>query len=313
MEHQIVLVEDPPGKGNGFVLWMRDMNGDSSPDLVASRIPIQHPELGSSEVVLVYLKAGEAPKVETITAGMIGLNKFLGPINVGDVDGDGGQDLLIVPGGLPVEGPVAFLRRSVDGKILSITDSWPKGSTGFGWQSSQSEVLDLDGDGRAELFHYPYLSDMGQAPSVQVPFESISWDGSSWNPTKLTFSPKSKGTFLDLNEDGVTDFVNPGEMWFNKNKGFYEKKDFEGSAAPRDGTIDLDLDGNIDLPAGGWYRGNGFGHFENGSPILYEETQASVGSARFADFSGDGVYDIVNQGGGGTISCHINIGKPILK
>lgn len=303
----VILVEDMPGKGLGFPrFFLADLNGDGHPDVAASRAV---PEVGvayNSEVVIVYLSTGgKVTSVETLTASSLGVSRMDGPLAIADIDGDGGMDLLFVAleGESNQAGPSRVLRRDKAGNALGITSPWPNASESVKW------LQDVDEDGRAELLS-----------ATEANFLALSWGGASWSSTPaLSFAPKSlppQAAFTDVNADGHVDFLGQGEVWLRMGKGTFQKTATGDWRPNPSGVVDLDLDGNPDLPAlEGWYRGDGFGHFSEKPDPYYPHPDDYVNflDSRFGDATGDGVVDVVVLGGLGKILCFPNAGEPILK
>jgi hypothetical protein len=286
------------------------MNEDGIMDILATRIFSTDIHYRTTEVVLIYLKSGTIPQVETFTAESLGMSdKYLaGPLGVGDFDGDGGFDIVVGFAAKNVEPgtytPNALIRRDKSGKLLELTKPWGPSDT-FGPEYYGSTVQDINDDNRADL-----LVD-GKKNSF------FSWDNSSWKSIETNFKPSTmmfNGAWQDIDFDGKFDFLGYDEVWRNKGGGNFEKSSL-GPWSPSQGDmIDIDLDGNLDLlGCDGWHRGDGFGNYDaKKGKVSVQTNYPSFCFGTWADVTGDGLPDAIGIGGT-TIGCNKNIGKPILK
>ena len=185
-------------------------------------------------------------------------------------------------------------------------------------------LVDVDGDGRPELYVAHGAGDTGRL---------FSWNGRRFEPTPRNggIAPAEidrTGYFIDLDDDGVPDFLSihaAGTQAFRNDGGgrFAEMPDPFGSGA--DGSVysmaaaDHDSDGDLDLffahwnrpwnglrpPAGYLWRNDGKGRYEDVSHVVPIRPGSLPGSGgkrefsftpTFADVDGDGDSDILLVG-----------------
>lgn len=309
------LTEDKSPQARGFeIIAFKDLNGDKIPDILSGKKIAQSNSI-TREIVLIYLKPGGSHLVETLTAESLGLGQVLlkEPLALGDVDGDGGLDILVQSFTQAADiayGPVFLLRRSKEGNLLGVSAPWQPGEL-FGKRHSGASFVDLDGDGKSELVASIYDENSSTSKTY-----FYSWNGVDWASLKVSFDSSiavKDGVWKDIDFNGKIDFIGYGEVWRNKGDGNFEKSTL-GPWQPSQGEmIDIDLDGNFDLlGCDGWHRGDGFGAYDtNPGKVLAKINHPSLCDT-WADVTGDGLPDGLGIGGT-TIACYPNVGKPILK
>jgi hypothetical protein len=311
-ENAFAFIKDESAQALGFqIIAFKDLNGDGTPDILGKKTSIVDIHYSTTEIVIIYLKNGGNFQVETFSTESLGMGQYnmVSPITVGDVDADGGLDILVqfIPKNMiNVYGPISMIRRDKEGKFIELTAPWgPNVSeTAYG----NSFLQDLDGDHRAELLVF----------SSNLKNLALSWQSPIWSPTQNTnfkpSTPVNQGSWKDIDFDGKADFLGYDEVWRNKGGGTFEKSTLgPWPTSSKYDMLDVDLDGNLDLPGcDGWHRGDGFGNYDpKPGKVITPITYPSFCSAAWVDVTGDGLPDGI--GGGTTIVCYPNIGKPILK
>jgi hypothetical protein len=166
-----IVVDAPPGTRLGYALSVGDVDGDGRRDILATSAPSP----GNFEAVLIWGDPTPgALAFEDIEAS--GRGVMLPPANwppalVGDVDGDGYDDLAFID--LVGRGRVTFVFGRERGEPLNI-DAAAQGTGGFSLVGIEGhrltrrvvEVGDLDNDGRTDVALEEYVE--GQQDLVHV-------------------------------------------------------------------------------------------------------------------------------------------------
>ena len=143
--------------------WTGDADGDGLGDLVllGSSPGFMHPDEGGAALVWGDVDLGKGGAIDDLVTVFAGgmQDRILGAVTVGDLDGDGHQDLaLSAEGGDVGAGLVAIdwggpLRRTAPGSLLSLEDA-PTTLVASDESRLGTEIIlagDFDGDGTDEL------------------------------------------------------------------------------------------------------------------------------------------------------------------
>jgi hypothetical protein len=219
---------------------------------------------------------------------------------VGDFNGDGISDLLSENNG---KFYLAFSQG--DGTYQSPTPvAFP-----YGWDATRAFLGDFNGDG---------ISDLVSENNGKFYFAFFQRDGTYQSPTPVNFPSGWEPTHVftgDFNGDGISDLVsqNNGKFYFafSKGDGTYESPtpvnrpngwdytrvfvgDFNG-----DGISDLVSENN-----GNFYfaYSKGDGTYQSPAPVSFPGGwDPTVSRVQVADFSGDGIADLVSHNNGNFI------------
>jgi hypothetical protein len=315
-----------------------DFNGDGGRDVIFSI------ENGTAQTLAVSLSNGDGtlktPVALDLGAQASTCADSINGVSVGDVNGDGKQDIVALCGGL--EGPILYGRYTIvpggyivalgngDGTFHQATYS-PYGAAPY-----VTALADLNGDGIQDLI----LSDDGSStvtPTVSV----IYGDGTgAFDPAKaIPIETGDEVTSIltgDLNHDGKIDLVllsqglldsagiepsgQGAQVLINNGAGFDQGAFYEGGTSPVEGVLaDFNNDGILDLfysqysptqATGDSYGallllGNGDGTF--GAPFA---TQIPPASSILlpGDYLQDGSLDIVTESSYGAVALLLNQG-----
>ncbi len=277
-----------PPQGNAPILTA-DFNGDGIPDVVIFG------STSAGQVLSIFLGRPDgsfAPGVDY----SVQANGF----TVGDFNGDGKLDVIVVTYGYTITGSI--LLGNGDGTLQSPVPL--NQNIGNGYTAAASG--DFNGDGKLDLLLL--TPDFGSGATMAI----LLGNGDGTFQAPLTYSvPTAPYLVLgDFNRDGKLDvaisggFSGSGEVSILINNGdgtFKSPVNYSISGNVQALAVaDLNADGNLDLvvPAGGSSAaisvllGNGDGTF--GSPIVYTSNLLSIYSTSIAvaDFNGDGKLDV---------------------
>ncbi|MCA8958117.1 MAG: VCBS repeat-containing protein, partial [Planctomycetes bacterium] len=251
-------------------------------------------------------------------AGEMQINLGTSGVAVGDVDGDGDDDVLLV------SGDRLRLFRNDGGKFVDVTDASgivtpPKGECRCAYFG------DLDNDGDQDLFVGMLATDnllfrnLGGGKFQLVP-QSESGLRSSGHTSSACFADFDRDGDLDLVivngnnmylvvPDPPQDATNAHPNQFFRNDGTGHFRDATAEVGLGDtrwglacAVSDIDRDGDLDLfiandvGADVFYRNRGDGTFENATAAAGFRFHGSSMSAEFADLNGDGWPDLYVSG-----------------
>lgn len=175
-----------------------DVDGDGKPELVAGTAPTPKDADGPEKFVAAMRPAADptAPwTVQGISAkGVDMARKFYHGVGVGDVNGDGRRDV-VTPSGW-WEGPES------PGSV----GEWKFHAAKLGEPCSQMYVYDFDGDGDADVLS-------SAAHQIGIWWHEQTADGWVTHEIDKTFSQTHAMCFVDMNGDGLMDFVTGKRYW----------------------------------------------------------------------------------------------------
>ena len=299
-------VNFPSGNSAEYIKVV-DVDGDGRADLVVYYLGYD----GLTDTVSIYLN--------TSATGSITSGSFAAPVNfsipitqnsisVGDLDGDGKMDVLLVPAwvGGPVTATVMRNTSSPGSVSFAVT------TTGFP-EDGNCNVSDLDGDGKADVAIVNFLS--GQV-SIYLN-TSIAGAVSFGPPASFDVGPSATdATIGDIDGDGKPDLaieslVTPN-IYIMRNISVPGAVNFSSSVsfAVPDTTnntgillSDLDGDGKQDIILKGpnsatvLRNTSSVGSFSFGSPTDFPVNGIS-GALSTGDVDGDGKPDLIVESGG---------------
>jgi hypothetical protein len=304
-----------PSNGQGFSAYsvaVADVNGDGKPDLlVADNCSAVSCSLGS---VSVLLGNGDGTFQHAVSYSSGG--ERAESIAVGDVNGDGKPDLLVLnlcSAASCASGSVGVLLGNGDGTFQPAT-TFSSGAA----EPYSLAVADVNGDGKRDLLVANclfYGSDL-PCPGVGGPLSVLLGNGDGTFRTPVTYGTGGMaGSFsvavADVNGDGKPDLLvtnwSTNEGNFNGNVGVLLGNgdgtfqpaviyDSGGPGAFSVAVADVNGDGKPDVVVGnriglGVLLGDGDGTFH---PVVsYNLFGAGAGSVAVADVNGDGKPDLL--------------------
>jgi Domain of Unknown Function (DUF1080)/FG-GAP-like repeat len=252
------------------LVLMKDIDGDGRPEIIFG-----------GDGVYAYAK----PDPQNITAPWTvhQISGNLGRVNnhgmgVGDINGDGRMDLIT---------PIGWYEQPEKGS----GKEWTFHATSFGGGGGEMGIYDVNGDGLVDvvtsleahgfgLAWYEQKRDNGQISFVE---HKIAGDYSTKNAGDVTFSQPHSSRFVDVDGDGIPDFV-VGKSFFHHLETFGDPDIYGPPVLYVYRTVR-----NPNAPGGAEFV-----------PELIDN-HSGVGSAfEIADLNKDGVPDIITQTGLGT-------------
>ena len=298
----IVQLSALTGSGTGYLdLDVGDVNADSLPDVVAFRR--SSPGAPASIDLFLGNAAGSFDAPVTVLADATDL---VADVNLGDFDGDLDLDIAVTTlGSAPASHQVLILAGNGQGLFTAGVPS----SAGDGEATARCAVVDLNGDGRDDLFNSSFSQPSAGGPGRGFAFARLGQAAGS--PANLSdpidttpINLVSNGLSGDLDGDGVLDFIardGASLVWLQGTAGsnaFGPARPLPVEASPVM-VADFDSDG-IDevlvvLPSNGEWRivdSLGGGLF---APLVTPVLTVPWGGVilKADDFDGDGDLDIV--------------------
>ena len=276
-----------------------DLNSDGKPDLAAVAYQSNSFPPYEDWRNFVYFNTGSALQVD---AGWISADQVhSGDADVGDVNGDGFNDLVVANGGSAYS-PNSIYFGSAGGL-----------ATSPGWQSAQAAwavgmaLVDIDGDGDLDLV--TANQGRGSGDNVRPPYLFRNNAGTlATTPDWMSGEPAIQNSVAagDLDDDGDVDLG--FARWVNFSSGLYANQGggtFGTAPTPMFGTgagdrgiefADMDGDGDLDIVLG---IGNFLKIFRNDGAGAWIDVWTSTQSSNHqdllvADFNADGRPDIVD-------------------
>ncbi|MBI4821232.1 MAG: VCBS repeat-containing protein [Deltaproteobacteria bacterium] len=227
------------------------------------------------------------------------LDEIAGRVPIGDLDGDGDEELVLAIHGSPV---VSVLHPRCAGSCAPV-EVTAEALTFPGAIDSGVQLGDVDGDGTLDL-----IADVGDRtavalgdgsgsfglPAIEARFDALLYiDIYPIRPELATRWPVAAG---DLDADGRADFVSPFGVYVSSSGGLTHRGTNVSSLEWTEAVVtDLNRDGHADVaaisadfPGVDLMLGDGAGRFSLGRV----ETDALVRSLRTGDFDGDRVGDL---------------------
>jgi len=291
-----------------------DLNGDGVPDLVVANCSSNNVTCESSPTgeVDVLLGNGDGTFQAAVGYGSGGYKAL--SIAIGDVNGDGYPDLVVVnycqSGNCESGGGVSVLLGNGDGTFQ------PALSYGSGGYYAESvAVADLSGDGKLDLVVANYCqTEACDNGSVSV----LMGKGNGTFQAPISYNSGGVGAVsianADVNRDGHSDLIavnfdsSIGVLFGNGDGTFQEPVSYGPGVYDAHSVAigDVNGDGSPDLAVGGACASyncgivgvllnNGDGTFED--PITYSSSGIELGSVAIADMNGDGFADLVVANG----------------
>lgn len=278
-------------------------------------------------VLLLALPAGAQQFVQETTTRFPSPNPsdFTNQLTIGDIDGDGDQDLIFANGGnFSTPGPNELVRVFVNDGSGFFTDNSAAAMSGFNGLHRGVELGDVDLDGDLDMI---LVQDFNRQPSLHINNGSgVFADETGSRLPAMTLS-STRAQFGDIDNDGDLDiYINNGgatsrfgcgqsRVWINDGNGFYTdetvgRHPIGNVCEPMDvifGDIDGDFDidvrtGNRDANASKLYRNDGTGVFTEVGGVPADNNTYSYD---FGDIDGDGDLDLLgansNFGSGGEL------------
>lgn len=219
-------------------------------------------------------------------------------VDLGDVDGDGDVDVVVVTSGYDA-GPVWFPNRG-DGTFL------PRRVVGYGGSFVVTELVDLDQDGDLDVVGisafpgevYWFANDgVGNFGPIQM-ISTLADEGKDVHVADVDGDGDLDVLSASYGNNSVAWYANDGNQVFGAQQLIAV---VAGAYAVR--TADLDDDGDLDVAAGGqgvasqaWYRNNGSGTF-TAVPVA-DPGFGQWGVVLVVDVNGDTYPDVVGQSTG---------------
>ena len=173
-------------KGNQDIR-LSDVDGDGKTDVIISAYGVEN---SANSGLFIYLNTGSGNNISLAAPYEIKYGQY-GNLAVGDIDGDGKNDIVISG----QDSLVTFRNLSSPGNI-----SFVRSYTNTHQGSSIVALVDLDGDGKADLV----------ANSVVYRNTSDSASFSFADPVQINPSGAFNMVLVDLDGDGKPDLVSPG-------------------------------------------------------------------------------------------------------
>jgi FG-GAP-like repeat len=297
----------PSSNDSNFDFQLADMDGDGKLDVVASQYPIAH--LGANpfdpteqpQGTFVALGKGDGTFANATQIATRG-----GLISVGDLNGDGVADLILV-------GPDVDVLTGTGGGAVTLKASY-FASTVF---NTRAVIADFNGDGKADAFTGGALLFGNGDGTLKA------------SPVTYFASAGAPAVAADFNQDGKVDLAVPG-FGQNENVIHILLGDGKGGFAPgftsptlstQTGlsviqAADVNGDGKIDLVVGesgqsawGVYvlTGNGDGTFN--SPVeVAQSSQFNLISLVLSDLNNDHKLDLIVSDSSGAINVFLGNG-----
>lgn len=257
-EFMPVKAYDPHNYSKNFLCWAADINGDGWDDIVVVGFPgeegywyenpkgkeghwaqhkiIDHVDdespgfgdlLKNGKPALICMTGGKAgyatPDPQDVTAPWIfhaispnkGYHKFTHGLGWGDVNGDGRNDIMVHDGWY--EQP----------SNLEGDPEWKFHPADFGKGGAQMYAYDINGDGRPDVLtsleaHGYGICWFEQKPDGTFEKHLIVGSKESDNPQGVKFSEPHAIDLLDVNGDGLPDFITGKRWWAHGPKGDVE-------------------------------------------------------------------------------------------
>ena len=271
----------PETMGSGCAFVDVDSDGDSDIILASGRPWKWTDEPPPASTIRLWLNDGKGRFVERTRKWKLQVKAYSTGLAVGDVDGDGDQDLFVA-----AVGPDQLLLN--EGDHFRVSENAGVAGGDKAWSSSAG-FFDADGDGDQDLFVCQYVQ-WSPEKDLEVDYRLTGVGRAYGPPTNFEGSPCR----LHLN-DGSGKFTNVSEE-----AGLQTPDLSRSSKALALLTTDLDLDGDIDVVVANDTTRNFV--FRNDGKARFEEVGVECGLAYDANGSATGAMgldlcDYRNDGG----------------
>jgi len=240
------------GNGLSNATLTEDVDGNGTPDIL----------LGNRSGVSVWLGDGRGGFVEDSSNWIDVQTIMVQDLELGDVDGDGDQDLVVAS-----DGENAIYLRGESGKFTLLREAIPRRDTSE--QTREADFGDIDGDGDLDLY-----------------FANVAFGGPGDATDRLLINDGT-GRFVEIAGDRLP--VDDGSIM---------TMDADLVDIDRDGDVDIALTG-LTLDRGlapaelRILLNDGTGIFSYSQKPLFQNPIQLVGTdIEFADFNGDGTLDL---------------------
>ncbi len=214
-----------------------------------------------------------------------------------DMNADGAQDILS-------DGKL-YLSHKEDGKV-----SYKK--TDFeglpGNASTSSTDTDVYGTSFTTTGNVLVKTQKNNVTVVEVQSAALPSGGSTW----AEGSSKEKSGFIDINGDGLPDFISDGNVRMNHGSGFTESLTF-GNTGNINESENYALSANMSVPIGNSSDNSQSKSLKTGANIsagVSLSTSSSNTTKAFIDLNGDGLCDIVKmEPGEKSMKVRFNLGN----
>jgi hypothetical protein len=226
------------------------------------------------------------------TAGVACLLAALGCLAASG-ESRGGQ-----PSSAPATGKEGFTRITRESGVERVLDE--KYQKEPKWWLSGLYLVDLDGDGKLDLF----LGAHGGGDAIAL----LNDGNGHFTPAPGRYPTSEIHLPYDINEDGKVDLQmtfqdGGGKWWINESSPgrlSFRETSLTAGQARQNAMIDINRDGKVDWlherPGIVFELGDGKGGFKKGGELAIEQTRFEIGIFP-ADLNGDGFIDLVAQWG----------------
>jgi FG-GAP-like repeat/FG-GAP repeat len=283
------------GGSNPASVAVADFNGDGKPDIAVANF--------DSNTISIFLNKGNGAFQNPIPVN-VNISDNLGPIAVGDFNGDGKQDLLVAT----ISGPQATIVMLGNGDGTFVQQAPIPGSFGF----NQAAVVDLNGDGHLDIVEVGNAFvevALGKGDGTFGPLTSLPAVGASGPVVQVVVKDFNGDGKLDIAAVEATDvsggFFTSGNLLFFAGNGDGTFQSGTVTALTLGGlnsvvAADFNGDGKQDVALGGQNSsalalGNGDGTFGKLALVVEPIGNASGDGQALAtaDFDLDGKPDLV--------------------
>jgi hypothetical protein len=196
-----------------------DVDGDGKKEMLLGTSPDPKASDGPEKYVGIARPQDDARALWTLTPisakGVAMANRFYHGIGRGDINGDGRADVATpngwweAPSGSAATTPG---NSAPDPKTASAGAEWKFHEAKLGGPAAQMYVYDFDGDGDADVLS-------SAAHQIGIWWHEQTAEGWITHEIDRTFSQTHAMCFVDMNGDGLTDFVTGKRYWAHGPKG----------------------------------------------------------------------------------------------
>ena len=231
----------------GIALKLADVDGDKDLDLI---VAVKGPLTTPSDLSHLFMNDGKGHFTDETSKRLPKIYSKNG-IEVGDVDGDGDQDLVFLSYGKGSGQSSIYLNQG-KGYFKAASDPFP-----YDWDLAGHRIFDMDGDGDLDAIFFRLRGDVLFENDGKGTFKDVS----NRLPLAKGYSGSFQGEVIDIDGNGTLDLMVSGagkypgyflNLYRNDGKGNFS---LEEAAIPRlfpwggsclMGKGDLDGDGDVD-------------------------------------------------------------------